>query len=602
MQPLEQIKKQFSDRSASFLSQSEAFNRSFNNLSVVRITLFVLAIIVLVFFANERNYLGVSLIMIVFPFVFGILLRKHQKIAFKKNIAQNLSLINEGEVLRLEGNLNKFDGGDRFTIENHPYAIDLDVFGKNSLFQLLSRCTTESAKRLLAGWLNEAASKEEIILRQDAVKELVPLLAWRQEFQASGMFYEDKESTIHTLLTWLSVPPYFASKTAYKLAAYLLPIITIAAITFYFLGYVHYLAPLAAILINIWVMRKAMPLAAATQEQTYESIKSLKAYEAMIEKMEKQSFQSQKLTSLQKLFAHEGFSAREEIRKLGTVLDWLNSRNNAFYFLFNIIFLIDIHLLVIAEKWKMRTSVDISQWFDAISEIEVLNSLAGLAYANPGYAFPALSNQNHYYQAENIGHPLLKSHARITNDFSFAGKGKIIVLTGSNMSGKSTFLRTLGTNAILAFMGSVVCASNFEIGHFQLFTSMRTVDSLEENVSSFYAELRRLKQMLGAINETTPVFFMLDEILKGTNSHDRHKGAAALIRQLGTKNALGIVSTHDLELGSLANESEDIYNYNFSSTIQGDEIIFDYKLHEGICESFNASKLMQIMGIEIENS
>lgn len=602
MQGLEQIKNQFSGRAASFLSQSEAFSKTYNNLSIVRVTAFTLAIIILVFFANDRNYLGAATILVVFPFVFGILLRKHQKIAFKKHQAQNLSLINEGEVLRLDGTLNRFDGGDRFELEDHPYSVDLDVFGKNSLFQLLNRCTTESAKRLLANWLNKSASKEEIILRQSAVKELVPLLEWRQEFQAGGMFYEDKESTIHTLLNWLSIPPYFDTKRYYKIAAYLLPLVTIVAITLYFLDVFHYLIPLIAIVLNIWVMRKAIPLATSTQEQTYESIKSLKAYEVMIEKLEKQSFQSQKLVSLQKLFSHEGFSAKEEIKKLGTILDWLNSRNNAFYFLFNIVFLIDIHLLVRAEKWKMRTHVDVSHWFDAISEIEVLNSLAGFSFANPGYCFPSLDNQSHSYSGNKIGHPLLKSHARISNDFYFSGKGNIIVLTGSNMSGKSTFLRTLGTNAILAFMGSVVCATNFQIGHFQLFTSMRTVDSLEENVSSFYAELRRLKQLLNTISAATPVFFMLDEILKGTNSHDRHKGAAALIRQLSATNAFGIVSTHDLELGDLADKSGSIANYHFSSNIKEDEIIFDYKLHKGICQSFNASKLMQIMGIEIENN
>ncbi len=602
MQDFEQIKTQFTDRRASFLSQSQALNKSYNNLSIIRVTVFILAIVALVFFANDRNYLGATIILLVFPFAFAILLRKHQKIAFKKNIAQNLSHINESEGLKLEGSLNKLDGGERFSIENHPYAVDLDVFGKNSLFQLLSRCTTESAKRLLANWLGAAASKKEIMLRQEAVRELAPLLEWRQEFQANGMFYEDKESTINTLLNWLSIPPYFESKKYYKIAAWLLPLITIAAITLYIIGTFHYLVPLLTIVANIWVMRKAIPLAASTQEQTFESIKSLKAYEIMIEKMENHTFQSQKLLSLQQLFSHEGFSAKKEIKKLGTILDWLNSRNNAFYFIFNVVFLIDIHLLIQAEKWKIRTRVDVSRWFDAISEIEVLNSLAGFAFANPRYAFPALSDQNHFYQAEAIGHPLLKSHARITNDFAFSGKGNIIVLTGSNMSGKSTFLRTLGTNAILAHMGSVVCATNLQIGLFQLFTSMRTVDSLEENVSSFYAELRRLKQLLNTVNEATPVFFMLDEILKGTNSHDRHKGAAALIRQLGTKNAFGIVSTHDLELGELAKTKNGIQNYNFSSTIHGDEIIFDYKLHEGICESFNASKLMQIMGIEIENS
>lgn len=598
---VEQTKTTFEERQKTFLHQSENLSRRYNNLSIVRISMFVISVIALVYFANSRDFVAVGIIAVGFPVVFGLLLRKHQKIAFKKNLAKFLSTINGGEILRQEGNLNSFDSGDRFIMEDHPYAIDLDVFGKNSLFQLLNRCTTESAKRLLADWLNKAATNDDIIERQEAVKELIPLLDWRQEFQAGGMFFEDKDSTINTLLDWLAIPPYFKSKKGYKIAAYVLPILTIAAIAVYFLGLVHYLVPLLMLLVNIGVMRKAIPLAASTQEQTYESIKSLKAYEVMIGKMEVQTFHSPKLLSLQKLFSHNNFSARAEVRKLGKILDWLNSRNNAFYAIFNVIFLIDIHLLLQAEKWKMRAKVDVSHWFEAISEMEALISLTGFAYANADYCFPEFSSSPHYYEAKNVGHPLLKRHARITNDFQFSDKGSIIVLTGSNMSGKSTFLRTLGTNAILALMGSKVCATGLRIGHFQIFTSMRTVDSLEENVSSFYAELRRLKQLLNTINDTSPVFFMLDEILKGTNSHDRHKGAAALIKQLSKKNAYGIVSTHDLELGDLAAESKKIINFNFSSDIKGDEIIFDYKLHAGICESFNASKLMENMGIEIGN-
>src|SRR5690606_31371401 len=206
------------------------------------------------------------------------------------------------------------------------------------------------------------------------------------------------------------------------------------------------------------------------------------------------------------------------------------------------------------------------------------------------------------FNGKNLGHPLLKEQHRIDNDFSFNGKGSIIILTGSNMSGKSTFLRTLGTNAVLALMGGVVCAEDLKIGLVRVFTSMRTVDSLEESVSSFYAELQRLKQLLESGDENQRTFFMLDEILKGTNSYDRHKGAASLVKQLHKLNVLGIVSTHDIELGNMSEKLPSINNYSFTSVVEKDEIIFDYKLHPGICQSFNASKLMERMGIEIEDN
>lgn len=595
----DQIIAAFNDRNMAFTASSEKLSKQYNRLSWVRIVFFLCAIIGLIYFANIRNFAAVAAIAVLFPIVFGILLKIHNKIAYEKAHALFMASINRNEILRLETDLKTFDTGDRFMDPNHPYLADLDIFGKNSLFQLLNRCTTETSKRLLAMWMGQGTHTEEILQRQKAVQELAPMVDWRQDFQASGMHYEDKESTVQTLLEWLAGPTYFLGRAHYKIIVFVFPILALTAIVGYFWGLFHYLIPLLAISLNLFIMRKASPLAADTQEKTYQSIKSLKAYQAMIEKIEHQTFQAEKLAALKACFSHDSFSASQKIHQLSRILDWLNARNNAFYFLFNVVFLLDIRVLLIAERWKAQAQAEASKWFDAISEIEVLTSLAGFSHANPHYAFPQLAHDPHVYQADAIGHPLLKRHSRVTNDFQLEGKGNIIVLTGSNMSGKSTFLRTLGINAVLAFMGSSTCAQALTIGRFQVFTSMRTLDSLEESVSSFYAELKRLKQLLELVSDATPVFFMLDEILKGTNSHDRHRGAAALIHQLGKKNAFGLVSTHDLELGALATESNNILNYSFTSTIEQGEILFDYKLRTGICESFNATELMKKMGIEI---
>lgn len=599
MHNTDQIIAAFSARDKAFTASSEKLSKQYNRLSLARIALFICAVVALIYFANARDFTAVSVIAVTFPILFGILLKIHNKIAYEKAHALFIGKINQQELLRLDRNLKSFDTGERFMDANHPYLADLDIFGKNSLFQLLNRCTTASSKQLLANWMSQAAPADEIMARQRAVQELSPMIDWRQDFQASGMHYEDKESNVRTLLEWLSSPTQFAGKPIYRIIVFVFPVIAIAALVGYFWGYCHYIIPLLAIVLNLAIMRKATPVAADTQEKTYQSIKSLKAYQAMIEKIEQQNFESEKLATLKSRFSHDSFSASHKIHQLSRILDWLNARNNAFYFLFNIILLLDIRLLLIAEKWKAQAQADASKWFDAISEIEALTSLAGFAHAHPHYTFPQLSSAPHVYQATAIGHPLLKRHARVANDFQLEGKGNIIVLTGSNMSGKSTFLRTLGINAVLAFMGSCACASALTIGRFQVFTSMRTLDSLEESVSSFYAELRRLKQLLNLVNEATPVFFMLDEILKGTNSHDRHKGAAALIHQLAKQNAFGLVSTHDLELGALATQSDNILNYSFTSTIEKGEIYFDYKLRQGICESFNATELMKKMGIEV---
>ena len=466
IQSIDEVVASFQERVVSFQAQSLAAGKKYNQLSIIRTVVFLVAVISLIYFANIRNYVLVTSIAVVFPFIFGILLKIHQKIAYQRAHAQFIASINESEVLRLQGNLKKFDAGERFLKEHHPYAIDLDVFGSNSLFQLLNRCTTESAKHKLSLWLSKAGTREEIIERQEAVRELTPMLEWRQDFQASGMHYEDKESNIYDLLTWLATPVYFQKKFSYKLAAYLFPPLSLVLISLYFTGAIHYIFPLIALVAGILIMRRAVPLATQTQEATFRSIKALKAFRTMIGKMEGQPFKAERLKSLQQRFSHDDFSAKQEINKLQKILDWLNSRSNAFYFLFNLIFLIDIHLLLKAERWKIRTEVDVSQWFEAISEMEVLISLAGLAYANPDYVFPNLSSTPHLFDGKSLGHPLLKKKSRVTNDFHFQGKGSIIVLTGSNMSGKSTFLRTVGTNAVLALMGSVVSASELHIGPF----------------------------------------------------------------------------------------------------------------------------------------
>jgi DNA mismatch repair ATPase MutS len=252
------------------------------------------------------------------------------------------------------------------------------------------------------------------------------------------------------------------------------------------------------------------------------------------------------------------------------------------------------------EKWKSGMESTVRKWFDALAEAEVLNSMACFAFANPEYILPETTGADFHYEARELGHPLILAQKRVSNSFFVEGRGKTVVVTGSNMSGKSTFLRTLGINAVLALAGAPVCAASCRISVFQVFTAMRTQDSLEESVSSFYAELKRLRQLIDLLPEGQPVFYLLDEILKGTNSNDRHEGAKALIRQLHKHNATGLVSTHDLALGQMGEISpEYVTNYSFNSEFADGKLYFDYKLREGICQSFNASQLMRQMGIEV---
>lgn len=595
--------QQFQERAGRFQQIASTYQKKHQTLSVVRTMLFIMAAIALVYYANDRNTQAVLITAILFMFLFGWIVRRHNKVRFNRSQADFFVSVNREEIQRLEGSLQGLDEGNRFNDRHHAYTGDLDVFGNTSLFQLVNRCSTESGKATLARWMKSAANHEEIALRQAAVKELAPAVDWRQDLQVGGRHYEEtpekKADNINILLEWIATPNTILGKPWYTFAGYFLPLLTLTLIFLYFFYQISYLVPLAGLLLNGAAMRRASPAASNTYEKTYKSIRLLKAYLAMIEKIEARDFTSRKLLELKKNFQHDSFSASKEIRKLKAILGRLETRNNAFYVIFNLLFLLDIHFLRQAEKWKRETHSDLTRWFGALDEFEALASMGALLYANPEYHLPKITEEDHQYIAKGLGHPLLKKEKRVCNDFSLQGRGKIIVLTGSNMSGKSTFLRTLGTNAVLALMGGAVCAESMSLSVMQVFTSMRTEDSLEESVSSFYAELKRLRQLLEVVGKGKPVFFMLDEILKGTNSHDRHNGAAALIRQLSRLNASGLISTHDLELGSLAGSENTIENFNFTSRIIDDEIIFDYKLHEGICESFNASKLMEKMGIDM---
>jgi DNA mismatch repair ATPase MutS len=272
---------------------------------------------------------------------------------------------------------------------------------------------------------------------------------------------------------------------------------------------------------------------------------------------------------------------------------------NMFYSVFNALWFFDFHLIIRIEKWREKNGSRLRDWAYAVSEFEVLSSVAGFRYSNPSFNFPEIEDEPYTLDFHKLGHPLIHQHKRVSNNFKLKGRGDIAMITGSNMAGKSTFLRTVGVNLVLAFMGAPCCTQSARVSVIKIFSSMRTQDNLEEGVSSFYAELRRVEQLLKLIETGEAVFFMLDEMFKGTNSKDRHQGGFSLIKQLQEMNASGIISTHDLDLAILAGKHSLVTNYSFNSTIQENEITFNYALTDGLCTDFNASALMKRSGIKI---
>jgi hypothetical protein len=578
------------------------WQRKFNAFSWLRVGVFV-AVGGSGWLAYQLLGVGAALLVAAAGLVvFATVVRRHAQIAYTRNQFRFLAAINREEQARFRNEHHPDDDGRDFANPVHPYTGDLDVFGRSSLYVLLNRTNTLDGRRQLASWLRGAATVEEIRGRQRAVAELAPALDWRQAFQATGRHLDSDPETLHRLLAWLGEPPAVSGRKWLVLLAYLMPVLTVAAIGLaVFTEAVTYHLPVLFLLVNGWLLRYSFAAVHRAAEGAYQTSRTLRAYGKLISTLEEHSFATEKMHTVKVQLSREGVTASGKIHQLAGLLTNLQARNNAiFYLLANPLLLWDLFWLIRLEQWKAGMESTVRQWFAALGEAEALNSLAGFAYANPGYTLPEITTHALQYEARQLGHPLILASKRVSNDFSMAGLGKTLVVTGSNMSGKSTFLRTLGINAVLALAGAPVCATACCISIFRVFTAMRTQDSLEESVSSFYAELKRLRQLIELLPDEQPVFYLLDEILKGTNSHDRHEGAKALIRQLHKHHASGLVSTHDLALGQLGEVSpEYVENYSFNSDLADGKLHFDYKLREGICRSFNASQLMRQMGIEM---
>lgn len=584
-------------------------------LSLARAVSFFLPLIVIIYLANERMLMALWVVAPLGILGFAVLLMSYNKVNRRKKKLEFLIQINEQELLRFDNKLSGFPQGQNHLKYDHHYLADMDVFGSHSLFQLLNRTTTESGSVMLANWLSEVAPTNIIVERQQSILELQLQLKWRQDFQAAGLPFTNTEAAHQQLLNWIEKKEHLLPKQRnYLIGSMFLAILftvfgTLFVINSFSQGFNFYLLHfLAVAFVNIFLLRKVAPSAEEIIDDTYENVRVLGGYEQLAQSILSHKFQSDKLVKLQSGLKINDSSATKEIKRLRKILEAFQLRgtkksdSNKFYLLFNSFWLLDIYYILKTENWKYKNRKHVYLWIDAISEFEVLSSLAGFAYSNPDFTFPEIAVAPYTLRFEKLGHPLIKSAARVCNDFTLEGEGQIAMITGSNMAGKSTFLRTIGVNLILAQMGAPCCAQSAEVSQLKMFTSMRTQDNLEEGVSSFYAELKRVEELLKLIKSGEPIFFMLDEMFKGTNSQDRYKGGVSLIKQLSQLNAFGLISTHDLELAKLAGNHMIVSNYSFNSKISKGELLFTYNLDEGICTDFNASELMRKSGIKLLNN
>ncbi len=506
---------------------------------------------------------------------------------------------------------------DRFRVPDHPFAGDLDVFGRASIMQLIDATETRFGEERLAAMLSAEDPpggphgwKEAVQARQAAARELAGRFAFREELAVAGGVLGAERPDPAPLLAWaegrgegadrFEPPPPWLGAAAWAVPAVAVVLIAGGAAAGVSWGRVlAALAVLQVIAIAIGLRLTPMLEAVSARES------SVTRWRAMLAAVEKERFEAPPLQQLgARLAGASRGAATRELARLETIVGFTDARRNeGFRFFIGPLLMWDAHCTLALERWRARVGPSLRGWLDALAEVEALASLAAFADEHPDYAWPELANEA-TFQAEKLGHPLIPGDKRVTNDVRLPTTGRALVITGSNMSGKSTLLRAMGLNAVLASAGAPVCAAALRVGPLRVATSMRIEDSLEHGVSHFYAELRRLKRILdlarAGLEERAPVLFLLDEILHGTNSRERIIGACAVVRELVSLGALGAVSTHDLGITALEEElPEHVENAHFEEQVQGDAMSFDYTLRPGIVHSSNALRLMRAVGIDV---
>ncbi|AFS78870.1 DNA mismatch repair protein MutS [Gottschalkia acidurici 9a] len=585
---------------------SSKISRAINTISLSRLILGIFIIVVsIIAYKYKTKYIPKAILLLsVVSFIYLVVV--HRKYRNMNKYIDILKDINTSALKRLSGEWIEFnDKGNEFIDGNHRYSGDLDIFGQGSLFQWINCSNTYMGRESLAKILNQSYPetyfcKESINKRQEAIKELAGKLWWRQKLQAEVMstIKEDKDKI--ELLKWTNSKNDMYSKPWIIFILRLLPIVTITTII---LGNLLDIIPKYISLLFLCVQSILILInsknANIESNLAYKYQKSIKAYEKILSHFEKGRFSSSYIKALKvKLINNNGLSVVKQLKRLETIVDNLLNRNNIYFLPINVVLLWDYQCMISLDKWKRQNGILVGVWMDVIGEIEALSSLSNIQHDYPEWATPIITEKSSVFEGKSVGHPLI-TNKQVCNDISITEPSRILLITGSNMSGKSTLLRTIGINLILAYSGAPVCAKYMKTSVMYIYTCMRTSDNLEQGISSFYGELLRIKSIISESKKDKQIFFLLDEIFKGTNSYDRHIGAKMLINQLYKNNAVGLVSTHDLELGDLEKENNgNIKNYHFQEHYKNDKIHFDYKLREGVSTTRNALYLIRMAGIE----
>lgn len=588
---------------AAALAKQEAdkFKKLANTYSVLRLGIFGLMVFAIYLTITQDTFTIMAIGFVVLLIGFAWLVSRQGEYERQRDYYLDLQRVNENEISSLQSNTNLYDNGQRFNNEKHFYSSDLDIFGNASLFQLINRSATSAGNNKLAGWLDAPANKQTILLRQAAVKELSAKNEWKKELQTLLLFAKNEDvNRLKNLFSYLHMPlnlpgeKWLAAYT--KIAPYILLTAIIAA-------WFYPPVKVAAIIIGLANMGIVFSRAAYIRkaDMIADKIgKMLGSYASVFHKIETQNWVAPYSNNLAHTLKKDKISAR--IRELSELINKLNYHLNMIVgIILNLFLLWDIRQIIAIENWKRNNCENLEDAFDVIAEFEALISITVPAINYPEWAMPVIADTEGYtLTAANIAHPLIRSEKRVNNNYELRNAFKIDIITGSNMAGKSTFLRTVGINTVLALSGAPVCASAMEVSVITIVSYMRIKDSLNESTSTFKAELDRLQMLLAAVEHEHKVFFLIDEMLRGTNSMDKYLGSKAVIEQLISKKGVGMVATHDLQIARLEDKYPTyVRNYYFDIQVLNGEMLFDYKIKHGECKTFNASLLLKQIGIEV---
>ncbi|HEY1897062.1 MAG TPA: mismatch repair protein [Terracidiphilus sp.] len=487
--------------------------------------------------------------------------------------------------------------GERFLDPLHPYARDLDLFGAASLFEYLSSARTRAGEEKLAQWLLAAAHPDEVLARQTAVRELRARVKFRERLFSAG---ETVRLGVHpkALVAWGEASPIFTQTKVRSLIS-VLAILWILSLVGWALWDLPVLALSMTVLnfayshrLHARLEKAAAALESATQD--------LQLFAEVLRLFEQEQVASPRLLALQAALRRDGITSSEAIGKLARLVDLLQSRHSLFARPLDLVMFWSAQLVFIAEHWQQRFGPAIRGWIDAAGELEALTSLSSFAYENPRHVFPEFACAAPLFDAHGLAHPLLPADKAVENDVNLGEPIHLMLLSGPNMAGKSTFLRAMGVNAVLAQCGAPVRARRLRMSPLNVAASICILDSLTGGMSRFYAEIHRLKLIADLARGPVPVLFLLDELLSGTNSHDRLIGAQFVVEYLLEHAAIGVASTHDLALAQIPSRfGEQAANFHFEDRLEGERLVFDYKLKHGIVQTSNALKLMRAIGLGV---